>query len=206
MARNLGGKGWRGLAALVAAALVALPGMAQAQDAAVDLAGITTAVDGLLDGGPWYGYRAADRYVVLNATDANGSYRFGFSGAAGNRRFELTARILDGGADSSIGLYCCRASDGSGTFLAVMLTPGGALTISRVEGGAFSQISSTSGHGKPEGTTLAFQEVPNGIQIFVDGQSVGSIENPSIVHDNGGIIIRGRGIYELTGFGLYLNN
>ena len=159
---------------------------------------------GLSDSGRWYGFGASSRYFLVNADSDTAIYSYFFGPTTTPRRVTADVEVLGRTDTSSIGLYCCEQEDGS-KFLALLVEPDGSIALWQVDptAGESNTIESYDILDDPMHAALSITEVANGMEMSVNGQSLGTYTSGNIRAGNVGLYVWGQGAYAINNFAIY---
>lgn len=152
----------------------------------------------------WIGQADATTYTLSNTTDAN-TVRYYYAPGPTTGKVKVTALVTiapQPGDTAGAGvLYSYNPQTSS--YMAVALQANNTVAVYARDQSGFNQVMSSSSDGllKPGVNEVTIIGEGNSAQIFVNGQSMGSISNDMIsTQYPAGILVLGRGSFTFSGY------
>ncbi|MEZ5669269.1 MAG: hypothetical protein R3F55_17895 [Alphaproteobacteria bacterium] len=155
--------------------------------------------------GDWYGYRSADRFIISNAVSDTAIYYIAFNDLDAQLSLTVDAELIASDPTSAVGLFCCRQEE-AGPYLVVMLEPGGNIGVWKIDtrtGDASSVMSVGGATADPSRAEITMIETADGMDILIDGTSVGSYGDGDLRAGKSGLFFWGTGVMAVNDFNLY---
>ncbi len=197
---------------LVASSLL-VSGSALAQSEFAVLGDLDTPNGSFAEG--WFGYRGDDVHVVSHTGAPTQNMTLTFSQSDRYRRFDVDLQLIASDSSSYIGLFCCD-DDSSPLWTLALHQVGDGYGISIVRiGDGDPKVEATWDRTtmenwndivSPDGrATLSIAEVENGMELYIAGNFMATISQPSLHPGKAGVIVNGDGVFAIHDFvGLFV--
>lgn len=166
--------------------------------------GVLTELLGVGQDGAWYSSFEPDGYWLENQQDT-GAIRYYYGNYnnedAGSRQVSVDVTLADAAASSRAGLV--YGFDSQGNYYLVMLGPAGEVSTFRRDQNGVREVMSSSRTTSAATQELTLRENGSEIEIFVDGESMGSMQAAGTGRGAIGIAAMGIGRF---GFNNYRSN